>query len=267
VADRHARLGPSSSEIWLTCLGAPHEWSLRPPRKVGFAAHEGTLAHTLCEAASKLGKVPWKAGWKFNVGDYAVDVTQEMLDAVALFWSTTSGLSDASHWRCIEQEVSLAWLWAVEPPEDIFGTLDFASCDGSTLYVLDFKYGRGKAVKAERNTQLLLYALGIWDKLKRERPDLADTVETVCLAIVQPRAGGPPVRAWTLSLGDLFYWANAVFVPSVETIAWSRNIPLTPGSHCYFCAAAFDCEVYREARIRRSIESFPDWVDDEEERI
>ena len=56
-AKRHARLGPSSSDIWLTCLGAPAEWAKYPPKVVGFAAKEGTLAHALCEAALKLNAV------------------------------------------------------------------------------------------------------------------------------------------------------------------------------------------------------------------
>jgi Protein of unknown function (DUF2800) len=258
---RHARLGPSSSDIWLTCLGAPAMWSTRPPKRVGFAAHEGTLAHALCEAALELNAVPWKAGLAFEVDGDLIEITNEMLNAVQLFATTTGSLSDVSDWRVSEHEVSLAWLWAThgeEPPELVFGTCDFAACDGLTLYVLDFKFGRGKGVRVDHNTQLLLYALGLYDKLVRERPDLAATIETVCLMIVQPRAGGNPVRSWAISLGDLLYWGFSTFKPSVEIIA-NGGGPLVAGNHCYFCAASIDCPVYTKYRTQRSIDSFPDY--------
>ena len=256
---RHARLGPSSSDIWLTCLGAPAMWATHPPKRVGFAAHEGTLAHTLCEAAATIHSIPWKEGATFNVEGDAVQVTPEMLNAVQLFTTTTSTIGDTCLWQVHEHEVSLLWLWGDgEPPELIYGTLDFAACDGQTLYVCDFKYGRGKGVKVERNTQLLLYALGAYDRLRRDRPELAATIENVCLVIVQPRAGGNPVRSWAISLGDLLYWGYSTFKPSVEIIN-NGGASLTAGSHCYFCAASTDCPAYSKYRTQRSIESFPDY--------
>jgi hypothetical protein len=262
---RHARLGPSSSDIWLTCLGAPHEWSKYPPKQVGFAAHEGTLAHTLCEAALRLNAIPWREGSTFNVEGDVVEITQDMLNAVSLFAATTGIISDTCLWRAVEQEVSLGWLWGVAfPPEEVFGTADFAACDGLTLYVCDFKYGRGKAVHADRNTQLLCYAVGVLGKLMRERPDLADTLETICLVIIQPRAGGDPVRQWSIPVSELLYWAHAVLKPSIDRIAAGRGLTLNPGNHCYFCVASIECPAYRRLKLERSIASFPDWVEDEE---
>jgi hypothetical protein len=263
---RHARLGPSSSDIWLTCLAAPAEWAKHPPRQVGFAAKEGTLAHALCEAALTLNALPWTEGMKFKVDGEEIEVTQEMLNAVSLFAATTGRISDASDWRIVEQEVSLGWLWgAAAPPEDVFGTADFAAADPFTLYVLDFKFGRGKAVKPEGNTQMLCYAVGALGRLLRERPDLAATIEAVSLVIVQPRAGGAPVRSWTLSVGDLMYWAYAVLKPAVERIARGQGLQLVAGAHCYFCAASLACPAYRRLKLQRSIDSFPDYDPELEE--
>jgi len=259
VNRRHARLGPSSSEIWLNCLGAPAEWLKRPPRRVGFAAHEGTLAHALCEAASQINDIPWTPGMTFDVEGSQIEVTPDMLNAVQLFTNTVNMLSDLCLWRMVEGEVSLAWLWGGdEPPEDIFGTLDFAACDAFTLYVLDFKYGMGKAVRVDRNTQLLIYALACLFKLQHERPELYKTLETVCLAIVQPRAGGDPVRQWTIPVGDLLYWGYAVLKPSIDRITLNgAQLPLTAGNHCFFCAASMDCPEYRRLKMQRSLDSFP----------
>jgi hypothetical protein len=262
---RHARLGPSSSDIWLTCQGAPAEWAKYPAKTVGFAAHAGTLAHTLCEAALLLHQVPWREGDKFDVEGDEVEVTQEMLNAVSLYGATTGIISDMSLWRAIEQEVSLAWLWGNgSAPEEVFGTADFAACDGNTLYVIDFKYGF-KSVHAERNTQLLIYAVGVLGRLKQERPDLADTIESVSVLIVQPRGSGRPVRQWTLSVGELIYWAFAVLKPTIDRIASGVELPLVAGNHCWFCAASRECPTYRRLKLQRSIDSFPEWTEDEDQ--
>ena len=258
-AKRHARLGPSSSDIWLTCLGAPAEWAKHPPKQVGFAAKEGTLAHALCEAALKINAVPWTEGMKFEVDGEQIEVTQEMLNAVSLFAATTGRISDFSHWRMVEEEVSLGWLWSDGPPEEVFGTADFAACDTITLYITDFKYGRGKAVQPEGNTQELCYAVGVLGRLMRERPELAASIESVCMLIVQPRAGGAPVRSWTISVGDLLYWAYAVLKPAIERIVAGRGLQLVAGNHCYFCAASIECPAYRRLKLQRSIDSFPDY--------
>ena len=229
---------------------------------VGFAAHEGQLAHTLCEAALTLNAVPWKEGVSFNVEGEAVSITQEMLNCVSLYAATVSRISDFADWRIVEKQVGVSWLWdGSEPPENVFGTLDFGACDGVTIYVVDFKFGRGKFVKVDHNTQLLIYALGVYGRLLRERPDLAATIESVCLVIIQPRAGGDPVRQWSIPLGELLYWGYAVLKPSVETIAdpHEGDLPLTPGSHCFFCAASYTCKAYQRMRLQRSIDSFPDY--------
>jgi hypothetical protein len=230
---------------------------------VGFAAHEGTLAHALCEAAMTIkgaNRVPWKTGMSFTVEGEAIVVTQDMLDAVKVFVTTAVALSDFADWRMVEGEVSLSWLWeGSEPPEDVFGTLDFATCDGVTLYIVDFKYGAGRTVTVKNNTQLLCYALGALGKLKRERPDLFATLENVCLAIVQPRAGGLPVRQWTISVSDLIYWGYAVLKPSIDAIWSGEPLPLVAGNHCFFCAAAMGCPAYKRMRLQKSIDSFPDY--------
>ncbi len=238
-------------------------WEDAPPRRVGYAAHEGTLAHTLCEAALLLNNIPWKEGLNFAVEGSEVLVTNEMLNAVSLYTTLVSTLSDIAQWRIIEKRVYFNWIWGDDPPNaELFGTSDFACTDGLTLYVLDFKYGSGKGVKVEKNTQLLLYALGAYGTLRQERPDLADSIESVCLGVVQPRAGGDPVRQWVIPLTELLYWAHAVLKPSIDKILSGVKQPLTPGNHCYFCNASQQCPAYRRHKIQASIASFPDYAEE-----
>jgi hypothetical protein len=215
----------------------------------------------LCEALAVGAKGTWQTGQTFDVEGTPVPITDEMLKGVKLFVDTTNLLSEFAHWRMIEQEVALSWLWETKPPADVFGTLDFAACDGLTLYIVDFKFGSGKAVKVDRNTQLLLYALGALGKLKTERPDLYETLESVCLVIVQPRAGGAPVRQWTISVGDLLFWGYSTLKPTVELIARANGgeLPLVAGRHCYFCAANVDCPAYLKHRRDQDVLFFPDY--------
>lgn len=210
-------------------------------------------------------QVPWPEGKSFEVEGEWIAITQEMLNAVSLYVHTTNLLSDISEWRAVEQEVYFDWLWGSKPPaEDLFGTGDFMCCDGTTLYVLDFKYGHGKAVQPFQNPQLMIYGLGAFGKLQRERPDLAGKIESICLVIVQPRAGGDPVRQWVISIGDLLYWGYGVLKPTIDRILTETHLPLVPGNYCFFCAAAFDCAAYHRMRVKASIASFPDWKEEEE---
>jgi hypothetical protein len=216
----------------------------------------------LCEATALNPKAAWTPGATFDVEGATVEITPDMLRGVKLFVDTTNLLSEFAHWRMIEQEVALTWLWGGSiPPTEVFGTLDFASCDGLVLYIVDFKFGSGKAVKVDRNTQLLLYALGALGKLQAERPDLYETLESVCLVIVQPRAGGLPVRQWSISVGDLLFWGYSTLKPTVEKISRvnGAELPLVAGRHCYFCAANTDCPAYLKHRREQDVLFFPEY--------
>ena len=255
---RHARLGPSSSDIWLACLGAPAEWAKRPRKQVGFAAHEGTLAHALCEGALTINAIPWKAGMSFDVDGSQVPVTDEMLDAVKLFTSMANSLSEACLWRVIETEVALTWLWATRPAEEVFGTVDFGACDGFTLYVCDLKYGAGKAVNVVENTQLLCYAVGLLGKLLAERPELARDARN---GRSDDRTASRRGRR-DPCLDNQRGRASLLGVRRLQ--ARSRSDPVEPPSSVdarftlFFLAASMDCEAYRSYRSLRHADSFPD---------
>jgi hypothetical protein len=85
----------------------------------------------------------------------------------------------------------------------------------------------------------------------------------VSLVIVQPRAGGTPVRQWTISIAELLYWGYGTLKPSIDKILSGKPQPLTPGNHCYFCNASSECPAYRKLKVRRTIDSFPDLLPDE----
>jgi len=274
---KHALLAPSKSEIWLNCLAAPSLWAQLPPPIAGFAANEGTLAHTLCEAALRIDDIPWTPGMKFMVGDdpqtkVEIEVTNDMLNAVQLYVTLVSDLRAKLVWSYVEQRLDISGLWnnGAQAPPDVFGTGDFIGCGDehqvgwNILYVVDLKYGRGHGVNVEENSQLMIYAVGAWYKLLNERPDLAKNTKLVTLVIVQPRAGGAPVRTWTVPVAEILVWSSMVLKPTIDAINDPHEaLELNAGRHCYFCQAGPICPALKALKLVNALDSLPEWVEEE----
>jgi hypothetical protein len=126
------------------------------------------------------------------------------------------------------------------------------------LYVVDFKYGRGKAIQPEKNSQLLCYGLGTYGLLKRERPRLADSIDMVSLAIIQPRAGGDPVRQWNLPLNHLLTWGFMNLKPAIDRITSDKPGAFVAGAHCWFCPASMECPALHAMRVTNLVRRFPE---------
>lgn len=78
-----------------------------------------------------------------------------------------------------------------------FGTGDLVVVGTGTLHVVDLKYGRGVVVSAEKNPQMMLYALGALSLF-----DMLYDIEKVSMAIVQPRVDN--FYTYEISVEELF---------------------------------------------------------------
>lgn len=116
-----------------------------------------------------------------------------------------------------------------------FGTSDCVMVAPGVLCIIDYKNGAGVPVEAERNGQLMLYALGA---LRLYGPIYGDTIQKVRLAIVQPHAGG--VKEWGLTVDELNHWGETVAKPAAE-LAWAGKGDYNPGEWCRFCKAKARC--------------------------
>jgi len=116
--------------------------------------------------------------------------------------------------------------------DNVQGTLDALSVDGTTLYIDDLKYGYG-IVEPYLNKQLLCYMAGILDQYK-------GTVTNVQLGIYQPRAIHPDgiYRTW-----DLNFELAEGYVNWIRELAAAVSDASTahPGPHCMHCLRAHDC--------------------------
>ena len=246
---RHSVLGASSAVRWLACPGSVRSSLAVPPQATSEYAVEGTAAHHLAELCFQRQEyAQLYLGRLISVGDYSIEVGEELAEAVQLYLDFLRAESDGAPKTALECEVNLDWLvqpdlsWARLPPgldANLSGTADAVIVKGfgDRLLVADYKHGSGIVVEPDENPQMLFYGLGALG------PDNRYDVDEVELAIVQPRAfhEGGKVRRWLTTPAHLYDWAQTVLKPGI--VAASRpDAPLVAGEdQCRWCAARGQC--------------------------
>lgn len=231
----HAYLAPSGSSKWLEC-----SVSLRLSEDVedteeNEAADEGTLAHEIgetlilayskqisrVECVSRLTDLArnkhYTRAMLGYMEEYAIYVIEQYHTVKA---------EDSTAELIIEQKVSFDQY----APEG-FGRVDNQILATRSLTIIDLKYGKGVAVSAINNTQLMLYALGAL--LASPHP-----VDTVRMVIYQPRLDS--ITEFSMKSKDLITWAEQTLRPAAVK-AWHGVGKAYPGAHCRFCKAKPFC--------------------------
>jgi hypothetical protein len=232
----HAKLGASTSEIWLNCAGAPNLWEKAPPQKESAYAHEGTAAHDLLEK--------WARHIRDKSGAFIFPKTSSpgMREAVRVCIDDlkTSWTPKAKKDLVIEKKVSLSEFVA----PDMFGTVDLGVVQHfGTLEVTDYKHGSGVKVDIYKesasgsrllNTQLVYYALGLAYEYHWNFRD-------VILKIVQPRFDkDAPIKSVRVTMDELYLYVD-LFKRGVER-TMRRDARRTAGPWCRFCKAKTICK-------------------------
>jgi hypothetical protein len=250
MAGTHSSMSPSKIEQFSICpasyrvsLGLPD--TSRPDAVTGTAAHE---IHEWClrtggkAAARVLDTIVVEEPdrtWQIVVDDEMAVHVQESVD------------------RCNELQ-GLAWVEVrvdiseFTPIPDQSGSSDFFAIDvaARTLYVVDFKYGKGVRVSAYLNPQLLYYALGVLRGM-----GCVFEIDRVVIRIHQPR---------------LDHWDEWRTTPA-ELIALGRHhkrllsrclepkAPFHPDPKaCKFCKARSQCPALAEQMHRIGTGMFDD---------
>jgi len=128
----------------------------------------------------------------------------------------------------------------------------------STLYVIDFKYGRNKAVDANETVQLRLYALGAMQEYS-----FLYAIKDVVMIVFQPRNAIGTTEC-CMTAEELKEWGESI--KDKAQAAFDGGGELVPGAHCGFCPAKPICRAQAEQcdRVVAVIEHDPKTLPDNE---
>lgn len=259
----HALLSASGASRWLNCTPSAKLEEEFGERKSSVYAQEGTLAHELSELYIRRDTLCDISEQDFNDGlerIMADDLfNDEMLDVVPIYTDYCAGQFTEAHTASesavmeIEQKLDLTDF----VPES-FGTADCIIISDGLMEVIDLKYGKGVAVYADWNTQLMLYALGALQKY-----DTMYDISEVRLTIVQPRINN--ISSWQISVEELREWAENTLIPKAQ-LAFKGEGELASGDWCRFCAVCNKCRKLYEEQIEIAKHEFakPALLTDEE---
>lgn len=194
-------------------------------------AAEGTAAHTLSQWVREQGKpaAHWK-GTVLRVGEYSFTVNKSMIESVQYFVDDCAKIPGSPYYETMVRYDP----WVA----DGFGTLDDARVEDDRCVITDLKHGTGVRVFAHENSQLKLYALGMFYTYGW----MYDFKEFI-LRICQPRLRH--FEEFKISLGQLMQWAYDVVRPAAK-LAMTPGAPIVAGPHCKFCLLKETCSTRAE---------------------
>lgn len=222
--DVHALLSPSGAKKWLAC-SASLACEKDIPNTSGKAAVLGTAMHTIAEMHLNQYIKGTALPLEREVGAYVLDegkgqikaligpmkgavlITADMIEQVRKYTDYCKAIIDVATYAKLEMRVNLTEV--LHPGYEgieTFGTADIvavqelANTDEHMLIIGDLKTGRHR-VEAKENKQLMLYALGVYRRLKRRY-----NITVVRLVIFQPYAGG--ASEWDISVEGLELFAK-----------------------------------------------------------
>lgn len=215
----HALLSASSASRWLACPPSAVAAEAYPKQDTEYT-REGTLAHEVAEEIARN---------EIYFERLPEGVTAEMLDCAQGYRDyIQEHIQRDDAVILLEQRVDFSpWV------PDGFGTCDGIILQGDDMDVIDYKFGKGVAVDADHNPQMMLYALGALNDY-----GLAYDVQTIRMHIYQPRMNN--ISTFEIPVEDLLAWADQTVKPTAA-LAAKGDGEHKPGEHCRFCPHAGQC--------------------------
>lgn len=239
---KHALLGASSSERWLSCPPSARLTEDYPDSESSYAT-EGTLAHSVAEA--KLRRYLKQTRKTPTCDDAEMDeCTDAYVQYIGEVYEEAKRLCK-DPLLLMEQRVDYTRF----VPEG-FGTADTILISDGVMHLIDLKYGKGIPVYAEGNPQLKLYCLGAIEMLG----NLYD-ISTVRMTIFQPRLSN--ISTAEMSVEQLYDWVETELKPKAQQ-AFDGTGDFKAGDHCRFCKAKAECRERANANLELAVYDFTD---------
>lgn len=230
----HAILSASASSRWLHCTPSARLERKFPDASSPYAL-EGSRAHERAE---------YFLNRFLKTGDSNVLIREdvEMNDAVQAYVNICVEKINEARTASpdaqirVEQRLDFSrWV-----PEG-FGTGDMVMVSDKYFEIVDLKYGKGVPVSAVNNSQMRLYALGMYDAF-----GYLYGADEVRMTIVQPRLDS--VSTETITVKDLLAWGAEV--KKKANVAFKGEGDFCAGNHCRFCKARNTCRAHAEYELK-----------------
>jgi hypothetical protein len=233
---KHSKYSPSSAYRWFNCHASIALIDKAPPQKSSKFADEGTKAHELME------KLLTKEIDIFEAYDL---YDEEMVDHVVAIVDAVSKVYDPRFAELLVEEKLI-----LDVKDDLSGTVDCAVVSQVAIDVFDYKHGKGLAVDAEKNLQLLFYLLSLTKKVG-VRPVMR-------VHIVQPRAyhAEGPLRSWEVTNEVLADFEEQLYFHVKQTK--KKSLKPVAGDWCQFCPAKIMCPAMKSLALAEAQLSFDD---------
>lgn len=251
----HALLSASAAHRWLTCTRAPRLEETLPETRSEYA-DEGRLAHTIAELRLRKQYTPMKKSeFEKKLNELKSDplFTNEMMNYIDVYVDYINSITYSftnQPYIAIEKRLD----YSDYAPEG-FGTGDCIIINNNELYIIDFKYGKGVPVSAEKNPQMMLYALGAYSE-----SSFLFNIEKVTMVIVQPRLDN--ISESTISIDELLAWGESI--RPIAQKAYNGEGEFVIGEHCRFCRAKALCRARAEFNASIDTSKSPELLSDEE---
>lgn len=231
----HALLAASHASRWMNCPPSARleeAWEAEHPSESSVYAEEGTLAHEMAEALLKaevegkefdMSKFEENPLFSDDMYDYVSDYVRYVLDVFAEVKEKTP---DAI--LIVEKRLDFSHV-----VKDGFGTGDVCIIADDFLHIIDLKFGKGVKVEAQKNSQLMLYAIGALREF-----DIMYDIHRIALHIVQPRIHN--FSSWETSVEELYQWSENEVKPAAKKAYDGKGVQKA-GSHCKFCKVKSVC--------------------------
>jgi len=227
----HAKLSASSSHRWLECPGSI-KLSEGIESKTSIYAEEGTKAHDIAAILLEKNSIP-----------ESTEVDAKTLEHIMVYVNYVNSIPYTL--RLIEHKFDISHIFP-----NMFGTSDCTIYQEKEkhLHVIDLKFGRGLFVHAKHNPQLLYYALGAFEEIKKQ-------IDFISMTIVQPRFNSEEkIRTHTISSVELFDWS--IDLVECAKLTEQENAPLKKGDHCIFCPAKNICPEFKKTKLEEAMSEF-----------
>lgn len=250
----HALLSASSSHRWISCPPSARLCENCDDQSSEYAK-QGTDAHSLCQykLESALEMDTADPTDSLNFYDEEMENCAESYVAYVMEQRAKALESCIDPVVLVEQRLD----FSKYVPEG-FGTGDCVIIADGTLSVIDYKHGKGILVEAEKNPQMLCYALGALELF-----DGIYDIDTVSMTIFQTRREN--VSTYTVTKAELLQWAEEVLIPRAK-LAYAGEGDFMAGDPCQFCKVKATCHKRAEYNLELARYDFemPATLEDEE---